>query len=138
MLVFYQVSYLQYALLLHLMFVFFLLPPFPLSQIPCFSHSHPHTSALPAYVLNKSHQHTLKYSSSVLLIYFGMQQTPKAPLPFFFIFIWLYLLRCHLKITSASFHSLVCLWGSGDLVKMEGSQQSVPFQGERDIEAILQ
>lgn len=86
MLVFYQVSYLQYALLLHLMFVFFLLPPFPLSQIPCFSPSHPHTSALPAYVLNKSHQHTLKYSSSVLLIYFGMQQTPKAPLPFFFFY----------------------------------------------------
>lgn len=86
MLVFYQVSYLQYALLLHLMFVFFLLPPFPLSQIPCFSPSHPHTSALPAYVLNKSHQHTLKYSSSVLLIYFGMQQTPKAPLPFFILF----------------------------------------------------
>lgn len=84
MLVFYQVSYLQYALLLHLMFVFFPLPPFPLSNISCFSPSHPHTSALPAYVLNKSHQHALKYSSSVLLIYFGMQQTPKAPLPFFY------------------------------------------------------
>lgn len=57
-------------------------------------------------------------------IYFGMRQTPQASFSSFFkIILMVCLLRRHLKITSASFHSLVLSlappWG------LETSQQSV-------------
>lgn len=132
-------SYVQYTLLLYCICSVILPVPPLLSDI-----THVYVPLIPTHQLsllcvqNESGQSALKYSSSVLFTYFSMQQTPKAPFS-----IWLYLLRHHLKITSASFHSLVCLSVSphgarGDLVRMESSQLSVSFRGEVDIETILQ
>lgn len=111
---------------------YFSLHPFPISQSPRLSP--------PCFVCKiKAPSVHWNFQATRTLIYFGMQQTPKAPF-----FIWLCLLRRHLKITSASFHSLVCPsllppWGS-ERFSRNGRQSTVCSiaGGERDIKAILQ
>lgn len=66
-----------------------------------------------------------------------MQQTPKAL--FYTAILAAAPPENHLCFISFSCLSLRPPHGAwGDLAEMEGSQQSVPFRGEKDIEAILQ
>lgn len=130
-------SYVQYVL--YIFFVFHPLPPVPshtprtLVSLPCI----PFHRVCPLCVHNESHQSALKYSSCVLLIYFGMQQTPKGL--FYMVMLAAAPPENHLCFISFNCLSLCYTHGTQrDLVEIESSQQSVPFWGRRKTEAILQ